>query len=112
MQHILIILLFVLLGVDSSEKQTQEKAWPTELNTAKDAAYLNEVEREVIHELNKVRSNPKRYAEEYMEELLTAFDDKLFTLPGSEIPIKTQEGIQPLKECIRVLKKADSRPLL
>jgi len=100
------------MDAGSPGKPSMEKNWPAELNTAKDAAYMNELEREVIHELNKVRSDPKRFAEEYMEELLTAFDGKLFTLPGSEIPIKTQEGIQPLKECIRVLKKADPLPLL
>ena len=112
MQPIFIILFITLLGNGSPEKQSGEKPWPSELNTANDAAYLNEVEREVIHELNKVRSNPKRYAEEYMEELLTAFNGKLFTIPGQKIPIRTEEGIKPLKECIRILKKTDPRPLL
>ena len=112
MHNILIILIIGLLGVGSAKKQSKEKAWPAELNTAKDAAYMNEVEREVIHELNKVRSNPKRYAEEYMEELRTAFNGKLFTHPGQKIPVKTQEGIRPLEECIKVLKKSDPLPLL
>lgn len=112
MQNIFIILFITLLGVGSSENLSSDKAWPTDLNTAKDAVYLNELEREVIHELNKVRSNPKRFAEEYMVDLLAAYNGKLFTFPGNKIPVKTHEGIQPLKECIKVLKKTTPRPLL
>lgn len=112
MQYILTILLLSFIGLGPRENQSRDKAWAAELNTAKDAAYMSEVEREVIHELNKVRSNPRRYAEDYMEELRSAFKGKLFYHPGKEVPIKTQEGIRPLEECIRVLKKTDPRPLL
>lgn len=112
MQYLLTILLIVFFGLGPTGAQSREKGWPAELNTAKDAAYMNKVEREVIHELNKVRSNPGRYAEEYMVELRSAFKGKLFYLAGKEIPVKTQEGIRPLEECIRVLKKTDPRPLL
>ena len=105
MQTILIILFISLLGVGSPEKPSAEKAWPAELNTAKDAAYMNELEQNVILELNKVRSNPKRYAEEYMEELRADYKGKLFYVPGQEIPVRTDEGIRPLEECIRVLKR-------
>lgn len=112
MKHIVIILFLTLLGFGPKETQSREKGWAAELNTAKDAAYMNKVEQEVIHELNKVRSNPKRYAEEYMEELRSAFKGKLFYHPGKEVPVKTQEGIRPLEECIKVLKKTDPRPLL
>jgi len=112
MQNILIILFITFLGVGTPEKPSGEKAWPAELNTAKDAAYLNDLEQEVIHELNKVRSNPKRYAEDYMESLRSAYKGKLFTVPGQSIPIQTQEGISPLEECIKVLKKTPPRPIL
>ena len=112
MPHLFIILFITFLGIGSPEQPSLEIEWPAELNTAKDAPYLNELEREVIHELNKVRSNPKRYAVEYMEELRGAFNGKLFTHPGQEVPIKTQEGIRPLEECINVLKKTTPRPLL
>lgn len=112
MQYILTILLLLFLGLGPVENLPGEKDWAPELNSAKDAAYMNKVEREVIHELNKVRSNPRRYAEQYMEELRSAFKGKLFYPPGKEVPVKTQEGIRPLEECIRVLKKTDPRPLL
>ena len=112
MQNIFIILYITFLGVITPEKPAREKSWPEELNTAKDATYMNELEQNVILELNKVRSNPKRYAEEYMEELKSDFKGKLFYVPGQEIPIRTDEGIQPLNECIKELKKTDPRPLL
>jgi len=112
MQNILIILFITLLGIGTPGKPSGVKAWPLELNTAKDAAYLNNLEQEVIHELNKVRSNPKRYAEDYMEPLRVAYKGKLFTVPGQTIPVQTQEGIFPLEECIKQLKKTSPRPIL
>ena len=112
MQIIFIILFISLWGAGSPEILSREKAWPEALNTAKDAAYMNELEQNVILELNKVRSNPKRYAEEYMEDLRADYKGKLFYVPGQDIPVRTDEGIRPLEECIRVLKKTDPRPLL
>ena len=112
MQNIFILLFISFLAVGTPEKPTRDNAWPAELNTAKDAAYLNELVQNVILELNKVRSNPRRYAEEYMEELRADYKGKLFYVPGQEIPVRTDEGIRPLDECIRVLKKTDPRPLL
>ncbi len=103
MQNILLIFLSIHFWIGLPERQSGEEKWPTGLNTAKDAAYLDKLEQDVIHELNKVRSDPKRFAEEYMEELQTAFEGKLFTYPGQD-PVKTQEGISPLTECIQVLK--------
>lgn len=95
----------------SPEKLQEETPWPAALNTAKDINYLTELEKQVILELNKVRSNPKRFAEEYLEDLKTAFDGKLFTYPGQD-PVITKEGIVPLIECIRVLKESSPAPIL
>lgn len=113
MQNILILLFVALFGIGSgkTELKDKDKAWPEEVNTARDADYLSELEQEVIHELNKVRSDPKRYAEQYMEELRSAFKGKLLTFEG-QIPILTKEGVAPLNECIRVLKKTPPRPNL
>jgi hypothetical protein len=72
MQHLLIILYITLWSISSSEDVTKDKPWPQELNTASDAAYLSDLERDVIFELNKVRSDPPRYAKEYLEEVRKA----------------------------------------
>ena len=111
MQNMIIIFFSIFFLIGSAEKQSGEENWPSELNTAEDAAYLNRLEKEVIFELNKVRSNPKRYAEEYMEELRVFYDGKVFTYPG-QTPIKSTEGISPLNECIELLKKIDQMPIL
>lgn len=111
MYQLLIIIYIALLGIGSPDKPSVEKAWPDELNTAADAGYLNQLERDVILELNKVRSDPPRYAKEYLEELKNNYKGKLLTYEG-QIPIMTVEGVSPLEECIRVLRKTPPRPLL
>ena len=88
-----------------------EKVWPAELNTAKDVVYLDKLEQDIIYELNKVRSNPKRFASEYMVELQTAFSGNLYIYPGQD-PLQSQEGIAPLLECIKVLQNTEPTPLL
>lgn len=111
MHNILIIFLTTLLCLGTSKQLQEEKPWPAELNTAKEAAWLSELEQNVILELNKVRSNPKRYAVEYLEELQVAFNGKIFTYPG-QYPLKSQEGVAPLIECISLLKGLEPLPLL
>jgi len=111
MQNILLIVFYFIFWSSTPEKLQEKKTWPAELNTATDANYLSELEKNVILELNKVRTNPQQYVEEYMDELLTSFDGKIFRYPGQD-PVKTQEGINPLKECIRELRKMSPLPIL
>lgn len=82
-----------------------QKTWPDSLNTAKDVAYLTTVEKEVIFEMNKVRSNPARYAEEYIKPLITAFKGMDMLWPGDAVPTTTREGIRAVQECYRILLK-------
>ena len=111
MYKIFILSFLFLFHIGSPEIQTEEKHWSADLNTAKDAAYIDTLERNVILELNKVRSNPAKYAEEYLEELRTAYSGKLYTYPGQD-PVKSQEGIRPLEECIQFLRKTASIPIM
>ena len=110
-QFIFLFLLFSGFNSPESPIFQEERVWPAELNTAKDATYLNELEQQVILELNTVRSNPKQYAEDYLEELRSAFSGKLYTYPGQD-PVKSQEGIFPLEECIQVLKETAPMPVM
>ncbi|MGQ8338163.1 CAP domain-containing protein [Sunxiuqinia sp. A32] len=87
------------------------QAWSTSLNTAEKAVYLKQYEKDIILEINKVRSDPARYATEYLEPLRSTFDGLKFTYPG-EIPLKTREGVVALNECIQALKTAESAPAL
>jgi uncharacterized protein YkwD len=111
MQNIIILILSSLIWFSSPEIQTEEENWPTELNTAKGASYLNELEREVIFELNKVRSDPKRYSKEYLEDLYSAYKGKVFAYPGQESTV-TKEGNGALMECIQVLRNTEPVPIL
>lgn len=111
MQNTFIFIFSFLVWIGTPGKIQKENAWPAELNTAKDAVYLDTLEQQVILELNKVRCNPKRFAEEYMESLQSAFEGKLFIYPEQD-PVKSQEGIGPLIECIQVLKKTEPLPVL
>ena len=82
--------------------------WENELNTGKNTAYLSENEKEILFELNKARSNPALYADEYMVPLRSYYDGNRYMRPGQPIII-TSEGRRALDECIRVMK--NMRPI-
>jgi len=111
MLKIFILFISFLLWSGFSAKPPEEKLWPPELHTAKNASSLSELEKNVILELNKVRSNPKRFAADYLEDLRTAFNGKIYTYPGHDA-VKSMEGIQPLLECIQVLNQTEPMPIL
>ena len=105
------LLPLILFFAHQSFAQSGEKLWSESIYTAREVWYLDKQEQEIIHELNKVRSNPKQFAEEYLEELQAYFDGKIFTYPG-RTPIVTKEGVSPLKECIEILKKIEGMSML
>jgi uncharacterized protein YkwD len=106
-----ILFLLILSFSKPVFAQADEHLWPDELNTAKNTSLLNDLEREVILELNKVRSNPKRYSELYLESLYSAYKGKIYNYPGQE-PTLTKEGNGALVECILVLRKTPKLPIL
>jgi uncharacterized protein YkwD len=81
----------------SSSKWIAEK-----IDTTKGADYLSDVERQVIVEINKARSDPKAYALAYIEPLREYYQGTILQYPG-EMGVRTNEGIHALVECIRVL---------
>jgi uncharacterized protein YkwD len=92
-----------------SQKNTSF-VWPDSLNTAKEVAYLTALEKEVILEMNKVRTNPKAYIS-YLQEERSFYEDALIKRPG-EIAIRTNEGIAAVDECIRYLEEVPPAGLL
>lgn len=104
-----ILLIFLPFLNRSSEPDT---SWNSEvLKTASKSAYLSLYEKEVIFEINKMRSNPAKYAAEYLEPLIAYYNGVDFKFPG-DLTLRTQEGISALKECIAVLKTAEPAPVL
>ncbi|WP_246223031.1 CAP domain-containing protein [Draconibacterium halophilum] len=104
--RIALFLIALSLSV-SAEETTRDRT----LNTAVDANYLTDLEKEVIYEINLFRSNPSEYAEKHIAPLAKYYERKVLHYPGDK-SIMTQEGISALQECVRVLKKASPVPVL
>ncbi|MDX1283592.1 MAG: CAP domain-containing protein [Draconibacterium sp.] len=81
------------------------------LNTAAKANYLSPIEKEIIYEINLFRSNPAKYATDYIAPLAQYFEGKIIHYPGDK-SIRTQEGVSALNECVRILKKASPKPIM
>jgi uncharacterized protein YkwD len=81
------------------------------LNTAFSASYLSSLEKEIILEINKVRSNPSKYAKDYLLPLTSRYKNNFLYYPDDK-PLKTKEGVEALNECIRYLKNQPSLPLV
>jgi uncharacterized protein YkwD len=77
------------------------------LDTAANAEYLTGIEKDVILEMNKVRTNPKKYAELYIQPRLRYYSGKNYSVPG-QITLVTQEGTAAVNSCITALSRANS----
>ena len=77
------------------------------LDTARSVNYLSDIEKDVVLELNKVRSDPQKYAEMYIKPRLVYFDGRYngraYSEPG-KITLLTNEGKKAVEECYNVLK--------
>ena len=68
-------------------------------------------EKEIIEEVNLLRSNPAAYASK-IENYIKYFDGQILKIPDINIQIRTQEGDTPYKETIDFLKnEKSSNPL-
>lgn len=73
------------------------------VDTTAGVEYLTDSERQVIIEINMVRTNPAEYARSFLVPLRSYYRNKLLRYPG-EIAISTNEGIRALDECIKKLQ--------
>ena len=86
--------------VDDSRSDPDAANWDiATLDTAKDADYLTGTEKDVVLETNKARSDPKKYAELYIQPKLQYFKGKRYTKPGQAF-VLTQEGTSVVEECV------------
>jgi uncharacterized protein YkwD len=83
----------------------------SKLNTASDAGYLSSLEKEIILEINKLRSDPARYATDFIVPLAKYYKQKFLYYPG-DLPLLTKEGVTALHECVSDLKRQRPLPLL
>jgi uncharacterized protein YkwD len=75
------------------------------VDTTANAEYLTELEKQVIVEVNLVRTDPPEYARRYLVPLRSRYHDKVLHAPG-DIAITTKEGIGALDECTKELQAA------
>lgn len=83
----------------------------SKLNTAANVSYLSPLEKEIIYEINLLRSNPAQYANNYIKPLTKNYKSKMLYYTGDK-PLKTQEGVRALQECVRILHKTQSLSLV
>jgi len=81
------------------------------LDTAANVDYLTGLEKDVILEMNKARTNPKKYAELYIKPRLSNFNGNYYSVPG-QITIVTQEGATAVNDCITALNGANNASAL
>jgi uncharacterized protein YkwD len=77
------------------------------LDTAANVDYLTGIEKDVILEMNKVRNNPKKYAELYIQPRVRYYSGNNYSVPG-QITIITQEGAAAVNGCVTALNRANS----
>lgn len=73
------------------------------LDTARNVSYMSEIEKDVVLEMNKARSNPKKYAEMYIQPRIKNFNGKLYNNY-----IMTNEGVSAVNECINFMNSQKS----
>jgi uncharacterized protein YkwD len=67
------------------------------------------LEREVLEELNRVRSNPARFAS-YLESTLPQYEGAILRRPTETMPVRTREGKVAVREAIAALKSVKPMP--
>lgn len=104
-----LLILFIQVTLTNCYAVSPVYSWEaSKLNTASKALYLSSFEKEIIFEINKLRSDPARYAAEFIAPLAKHYKHKLLHYPG-DLPLLTREGVSALSECVRELER--HRPL-
>jgi len=105
-------MLVLIIALGSFALYGSSTIWHSDyLNTAVNASYLSAFEKEVVLEINKLRSDPARYAREYIEPLKGHYNGRKFYYPG-DLPLMTKEGVRALIECSEFLKNHGPAPIL
>lgn len=82
-------------------KDTWDK---TRLDTARGVDYLSAAEKDVVFEINKLRSDPGRYADLYLVPKRGNYSGKLYKRPR-QVDLMTAECVRALGGSISELKK-------
>lgn len=101
------LVLVILVSIISAITPEKNK----NLNTAKNAIYLSPIENDLVYEINLFRSNPAKYANDYIAPLAKYYEQRILHYPNDQA-IKTNEGVRALHKCLKVLKTENPLPLM
>lgn len=108
----LLLILFFQISLGNTLKNPENSGWELNtLNTASEASYLSTLEKEIFLEINKLRSDPQRYAEQYIAPLAKKYNRLLLYYPNDK-PLLTKEGVRALYECVHELKQQKPLPVI
>ena len=97
----------------SDEYSDDESDWADSIfECVRSCAYLSDLEKDVIVELNKCRTNPARYADEILVPYLKRMGDDGIYVDSQGLNIMTQEGRSAVQEAINALKSQKPLPML
>lgn len=103
---------------DYSEEQSdeyfdEESDWADSIfECVRSCTYLSDLEKDVVVELNKCRTNPARYADEVLVPFLECMGGDGVYVDSQGLNIMTQEGRSAVQEAIDVLKSQKPLPML
>ncbi|HWR01645.1 MAG TPA: CAP domain-containing protein [Chlorobaculum sp.] len=99
-------------GPGDGAEASPSPGWRQEtIDTTRGADYMTRTEREVVVEINMLRSDPALYARMYLVPLRAYYQGRLLKYPG-KIALSTHEGVSVLDECIRELNRTRPRSSL
>jgi uncharacterized protein YkwD len=82
----------------SSDSSQQPEKWDIrKLDVARNAEYMSALEKDVVLEMNKARSEPQRYAEEYIKPQLQNYSGDAYSAAQECIDeMSNMKGVEPL----------------
>jgi hypothetical protein len=107
-----VFITYNLPGFSNEQYNPDNENWNIKLlDTAREVNFLTKIEKDIILELNKVRSDPQKYAELYIKPMLQYFDGYMYLEPGKKEKT-TSEGIISTEECYIALSGMQGIPIL
>ncbi len=97
----------------SSIEWSKPDLWPVtdwalgELSTAADAEFLDDLEKDVILHLNMARTDPSRYAHDFIEPRMEYFTGHVYR-ELEEPSLITLEGARAVDECVSNMEDTDA----
>lgn len=119
-QHWQMVVMLLFCGAYSllpannrANASSKRLCWQIEsLSVVEQVDYLNAVEKEVILHLNMARTDPGKYAREFIAPRARYFSGKVYHDPRNphfKRGYMTREGLKAVRECVSVMQSA--RPL-